>query len=168
MNIRLYTDGGCSGNPGPGGWGCVLQAVMPDGKLYEVEHSGGFRLTTNNRMELMAVIEGLRSVNGRHDVEVISDSSYVCKAFNEGWIYGWAKKGWMKKPTEPVPNRDLWKELLTLINTQNSVSFTWVKGHAGRTLDEKVNDRCDVLAVSAYQDPASLPADMGYEGQDEL
>lgn len=162
MNIKLYTDGGCSGNPGPGGWGCVLQAIMPDGKLYEVEHSGGYKLTTNNRMELMAVIEGLRSVNGSHDIEVISDSSYVCKAFNENWIDGWIKKGWMKKASEPIPNSDLWKELLALISLQRSVTFTWVKGHSGKSANEKINDRCDALAVGAYQDPSKLLDDTGY------
>ena len=151
LPIYLYTDGAASGNPGPGGWGAVLEC----GSLRK-EMSGGFRLTTNNRMELLAVIMGLEAIKWeRADVQVWSDSSYVVKAITEGWLEKWIAKGWKK-----VKNPDLWQRFLPLYRTHN-VTFHWLKGHAGHPQ----NERCDALAVEAYRQP-SLPEDTGYERGD--
>lgn len=157
MNIKLYTDGACSGNPGPGGWACILSATLPNGQLYEKEHSGGYRLTTNNRMELAAVIFGLMNINGSHNVEVISDSSYVCNAFNKGWINNWKKNNWTKPGG--LQNADMWRTLWNLVSMQNSVKFTWVKGHASN----EYNNACDRMAVAASKDSLNLGIDLGYE-----
>lgn len=160
MNIKIYTDGACSGNPGPGGWGCVLQAFLPDGQLFQREHSGGYRMTTNNRMELAAIINGLTYINGvGHDVEIISDSGYVCNAFNEGWIDNWRRNNWTKGKNGRLPNADMWRTLWNLVTMQRSVKFTWVKGHA----NTKLNNRCDKLAVEARLDTPNLELDFGYE-----
>lgn len=146
--IYLYTDGAASGNPGPGGWGAVLVC----GPLRK-EMSGGFARTTNNRMELLAVIEGLRCIRWENaDVEVWSDSQYVVKAINEGWLDNWVRKGFKK-----VKNPDLWQQFLPLFKSHNVV-FHWLKGHAGHP----ENERCDRLAVEAYSKP-DLPTDEGYE-----
>ena len=128
MDIKLYTDGACSGNPGPGGFGCILSTVLPDGNLHESRYSRSFRMTTNNRMELGSVVFGLSSINGSHNIEVISDSKYVCDAFNMGWIYNWKKNGW-KKSNGKLLNKDLWIKLWDLVGKQQSVKFTWIKGH---------------------------------------
>ena len=145
--IYLYTDGAASGNPGPGGWGAVLQCAG-----LEKEMSGGFAMTTNNRMELLAVIEGLRAIKWDHaTVEVWSDSSYVVKAITEGWLLNWERKGFAK-----VKNPDLWQEFLPLWR-RHHVMFHWLKGHAGHPQ----NERCDRLAVAAYHQP-DLPEDTGY------
>ena len=145
--IYLYTDGAASGNPGPGGWGAVLRCAG-----LEKEMSGGFSLTTNNRMELLAVIEGLKAIKWPHaTVEVWSDSSYVVKAITEGWLLNWERKGFTK-----VKNTDLWLEVLPLWRSHR-VTFHWLKGHAGHPL----NERCDRLAVAAYHQP-DLPEDPGY------
>lgn len=145
--IYLYTDGAASGNPGPGGYGVVLKC----GNLTR-EISGGFARTTNNRMELLAVIKGLEAINWEGaDVEVWSDSTYVVKAVNEGWLDGWIRKGWKK-----VRNTDLWMRLVEL-RGRNNVTFHWLKGHAGNPC----NERCDKLAVQAYGMP-DLPEDEGY------
>ena len=157
MNIKLYTDGACSKNPGPGGYGCILSAILPNGQLYEVKHSGGYRLTTNNRMEIAAIIFGLSHINGSHDVEVISDSAYVCNAFNKGWIDTWRKNNWTKPGG--LSNADMWRTLWNLVSMQNSVKFTWVKGHASN----KYNNECDRLAVAARKDTANLEIDTWYE-----
>ena len=133
--IFLYTDGASSGNPGPGGYGVILRC----GTL-EKEMSGGFARTTNNRMELLAVIIGLEAIkwdNAR--VEVFSDSTYVVKAINEGWLPNWERKGWKK-----VKNPDLWQRFL-LVYRRHRVVFHWLKGHAGHP----ENERCDALAVAA-------------------
>lgn len=133
--IYLYTDGASSGNPGPGGWGVVLRCGS-----YVKELSGGYSLTTNNRMELLAVIKGLEAIRWRPAVvHVVSDSSYVVKAFNEGWIVKWRRTSFAK-----VKNPDLWMRLDFLLTGLN-VTFHWVKGHAGHP----ENERCDALAVSA-------------------
>ena len=146
--IYLYTDGAASGNPGPGGWGAVLVC----GPLRK-EMSGGFARTTNNRMELLAVIEGLKCIKWENaDVEVWSDSQYVVKAINEGWLNNWVRKGFKK-----VKNPDLWQQFLPLFKSHNVV-FHWLKGHAGHP----ENERCDRLAVEAYSKP-DLPLDEGYE-----
>ncbi len=150
--IFLYTDGASSGNPGPGGYGVVLKCGSN-----EKEMSGGFAMTTNNRMELLAVIVGLEAIKWRNArVEVFSDSSYVVKAVNEGWLQGWERKDWKK-----VKNVDLWQRFLVVFR-KHRVSFHWLKGHAGHP----ENERCDALAVAAgagaVQRGESLPQDSGY------
>ncbi len=141
--VQLYTDGACSGNPGPGGWGFVLRHPTT-GK--EIERTGGARDTTNNRMELSAVIEGLKALTKPSRVEVYSDSQYVIKGLKE-WMAGWKRKGWTRgKKREPVQNVDLWKEL-DVLNGIHTLDLHWVRGHAGH--DE--NERCDRLAVEALE-----------------
>ncbi|MFG0312805.1 MAG: ribonuclease HI [Phycisphaerales bacterium] len=136
--VELSTDGACSGNPGPGGWAFLLRHPR-SGKA--VERSGGERETTNNRMELMAVIEGLTALTRRSVVELYSDSQYVLKGLNE-WMPGWKKKGWRTASKQPVKNVDLWKRLDELKNG-HEIRFHWVKGHAGHP----ENERVDELAV---------------------
>lgn len=137
--IIIYTDGACSGNPGPGGWGTIL---MYKDKRKEI--SGGKKETTNNVMELTAVIEGLKQLKYKCSVEIYSDSAYVVNAFNQKWIYGWIKNGWKTSSKEPVKNQELWKELYQLTK-QHEVTFIKVKGHA----DNEYNNRCDELARNA-------------------
>lgn len=145
MIVKIYTDGAARGNPdGPGGYGCVLEYVDPRGELHIKEMSQGYVRTTNNRMELMAVIAGLEALNRSCEVEVYSDSQYVVNAFNQHWVDGWLKKGWKRGKNEPVKNVDLWKRLLAA-KRPHSVTFHWVKGHDGHPQ----NERCDVLATSA-------------------
>ena len=156
--IFLYTDGASSGNPGPGGYGVVLRCGG-----HEKEMSGGFARTTNNRMELLAVIKGLEAIKWDNAVvEVFSDSTYVVKAVNEGWLQGWERKGWKK-----VKNPDLWQRFLAVYR-RHRVSFHWLKGHAGHP----ENERCDALAVAAGAGAAArgevLPVDEGYEAQATL
>ena len=135
--IYLYTDGACSGNPGPGGYGVVLRCGD-----YEKEMSEGFEQTTNNRMELLAVIVGLEAIKWENaDVQVFSDSSYVVNAVTKGWLWDWVKKGFAKKA-----NPDLWQRFIDIYN-KHHVNFNWIKGHAGHP----ENERCDALAVAAYQ-----------------
>jgi ribonuclease HI len=151
--IYLYTDGAASGNPGPGGWGAVLVC----GPLRK-EMSGGFERTTNNRMELLAVIKGLEAIKWEGaKVEVWSDSSYVVKSVSEGWLDNWVRKGWKK-----TKNVDLWMRFLEL-RERNRLTFHWLKGHAGHP----ENERCDRLAVEAYNQPG-LPQDEGYTGETTL
>ncbi|WP_444244234.1 ribonuclease HI, partial [Eubacterium sp.] len=123
--IEIYTDGACSGNPGPGGWGAVL---VYNGK--EKELSGSEKNTTNNRMELTAVIMALNVLNQPCEVKLTTDSKYVCDAVNKGWVYSWRKNGWKKSDKKPALNVDLWKELLSLLE-KHEVEFIWVKGHNG-------------------------------------
>ena len=145
--IYLYTDGAASGTPGPGGYGVLLKC----GDLSK-EMSGGYALTTNNRMELLAVIKGLEAIRWENAlVEVWSDSSYVVKAVNEGWLDNWVLKDFKK-----VKNPDLWRRFLELYR-RHRITFHWLKGHAGHP----ENERCDRLAVAAYQAP-DLPQDEGY------
>ena len=136
--VTIYTDGACSGNPGPGGWGAIS---MAGGKSREI--SGGEAHTTNNRMELMAVIKSLGLLTRPCEVDLYSDSAYVVNAFNQNWIEGWQKKGWVNSAKNPVANRDLWEKLIDLCNT-HKVTFIKVKGHA----DNEFNNRCDELAVA--------------------
>ncbi len=139
--VEIYTDGACSGNPGIGGWGAVL--------IYngvEKELCGGEKETTNNRMELTAVIEALRALKEPCEVTLTTDSKYVCDAVNNGWVYSWRFKGWRKADNKPALNVDLWEKLLTLLEI-HKVEFIWVKGHNGH----KYNERCDELAVSYYK-----------------
>lgn len=139
-HVELYTDGACKGNPGPGGWAYILR--HPDTGA-EVEGSDGDARTTNNRMELMAVIEGLSALSERCQVDVYSDSQYVIKGLEE-WMDGWKKKGWMRNRKDPVKNVELWKQLDEL-RTKHELRYHWVKGHS----DHPMNDRCDELAVAA-------------------
>lgn len=139
--IDLYTDGACSGNPGAGGWGAILIY-----KGVEKEISGGEKSTTNNRMEIFAVIAGLRCLKESCEVRIYSDSAYTVNAFNEGWIYGWMKNGWKKADGKPVANAELWSELYSETK-KHKVEFIKVKGHA----DNAYNNRCDELARAAIR-----------------
>lgn len=155
MKVTIYTDGAARGNPeGPGGYGAVLQFVDAAGSLHEKELSGGYVKTTNNRMELMAVIAGLEALNRPCQVTVISDSRYVTDAFNKKWIDSWLKKNW-RGASGPVKNVDLWKRLLAAAEP-HSLQFIWVKGHDGHP----ENERCDRLATSAA-DGENLLTDEG-------
>ena len=156
MLVKIYTDGAARGNSdGPGGYGSVLEYVDPKGKLHVKELSRGYVRTTNNRMELMAVIAGLEVLNRPCTVEVYSDSQYVVNAFNQHWVDSWIKKGWKRGKNEPVKNIDLWKRLLQAKEPHN-VSFHWVKGHDGHPQ----NERCDQLATAAA-DGDDLSVDEG-------
>ena len=153
--VLIYTDGGALGNPGPGGYGVVI--VLEDERR---ELCGGFRLTTNNRMELMGCIVALRELDGRDvPVTLFSDSSYVVNGMSRGWAKGWRKNGWIKSDKKPALNSDLWAELLTLAEGLD-VTFRWVKGHSGHP----ENERCDELAVASAR-ADGLSADCGYERQ---
>ena len=136
--VEIFTDGACSGNPGPGGWGAVLRC---DGR--EKTLSGGEKETTNNRMELTAVIESLKLLKYPCDVILTTDSKYVCDSINQKWVYSWQKNGWRKSDKKPALNVDLWEQLLPLLETHN-VKFSWVKGHN----DHPENERCDKMAVA--------------------
>ena len=151
--VTLYTDGACSGNPGPGGYGAVLQFGEN-----RKEISGGFAMTTNNRMELLAVIEGLEVLKRPSAVTVYSDSRYIVDAVNKGWAERWRANGWRRNKRERAINPDLWGRLLGLLEKHN-VEFRWVKGHAGNP----GNERADELAVAASRGDG-LPVDEGYEG----
>ena len=139
--VIIYTDGACSGNPGPGGWGAIL---MYKGAKKEI--SGGMKETTNNIMEITAVVEALKCLKVVCDVQVYSDSAYTVNAFNQGWIYNWRKNGWRTANKEPVKNKELWEELYALTQKHN-VEFIKVKGHA----DNEFNNRCDEMARDAIQ-----------------
>lgn len=153
-HIYIYTDGGCSGNPGPGGYGTVIL----DGDDYQ-EFSEGFQRTTNNRMELLACLVGLQMLKSNEKpVQIFSDSSYVVNSVTKGWVAGWHKRGWRKSDGEQASNIDLWKIMLELCS-EFRVTFTWVKGHAGHEL----NERCDRLAVAASQ-KLHLKIDKGFQG----
>lgn len=145
MNVKIYTDGAARGNPdGPGGYGTILEFIDSKGEIHIRELSQGYQKTTNNRMELMAVIAGLEALNRPCSVEVYSDSKYVTDAFNKKWIDGWIAKNWNRGKSGPVKNIDLWKRLLTA-KESHQVRFIWVKGHDGHAQ----NERCDELATSA-------------------
>lgn len=145
MKVTLYTDGSARGNPdGPGGYGAILHYVDSAGQLHEREYCAGYKKTTNNRMEMMAVIVGLEALTRPCVVEVISDSKYVTDAFNQKWIDSWIKKGWKRGKNEPVKNIDLWQRMLKAMEP-HQVSFVWVKGHNGHPM----NERCDQLATMA-------------------
>lgn len=149
MKVNIYTDGAARGNPGPGGYGVVLIA----GKHYK-ELSAGYRKTTNNRMELLAVISALEAmkVEGIH-ITIHTDSKYVCDAVTKGWLFNWQRTNFKGKK-----NADLWTQFLRLY-PKNKITFMWVKGHAGH----KENERCDVLATTAADDKTSLLVDEGFE-----
>ena len=139
QKVIIYTDGACSGNPGPGGWAAILIYGENKKEIY-----GGNKNTTNNIMELTAIIEGLKALKTECEVEIYSDSSYCINAFNQNWIYGWIKKGWKTSNGEAVKNQDLWKELYSLTK-KHKVTFHKVKGHS----NVELNNRCDELARNA-------------------
>lgn len=152
MKVVIHTDGAASGNPGPGGYGAVLESGRHRKELW-----GGYRLTTNNRMELMAVIAALEALKSPGmDVTVVSDSKYVVDAVEQGWLFGWERKRWAK-----VKNPDLWKRFLVAFRKHN-VAFEWIRGHNGHPL----NELCDQLAVAA-RNQSVLAIDEGYEGGPE-
>lgn len=140
-HVEIFTDGACSGNPGPGGWGAILRY---NGHTKEL--SGGEPNTTNNRMELTAVIEALGSLKEPCRVTLTTDSKYVCDSINKGWAKSWQKNGWRKADKKPALNPDLWEKLLNLLDV-HTVELKWVKGHAGHP----ENERCDQLAVAYYK-----------------
>lgn len=150
--VTIYTDGGCIKNPGPGGYGVVL--LCGD---WRQELSGGFRLTTNNRMEIMAAIVGLKALKTRCKVTLYTDSQYLVNSIMKGWAQRWRANGWMRDKKEKALNSDLWEQLLDLCN-RHKVKFIWIKGHAGNP----ENERCDELSRQAAQ-RKDLPADIGYE-----
>lgn len=139
-HIDIFTDGACSGNPGPGGWGAILRY-----NAQEKELSGSEESTTNNRMELTAVIEAFRALKEPCDATVYTDSKYVCDAITKGWVYSWKRNGWKKADKKPALNVDLWEQLLALLEIHKA-EFIWLKGHAGHP----ENERCDRLAVNEY------------------
>ena len=139
--VTIYTDGACSGNPGPGGWGAILEYMG-----HEKELSGGEKNTTNNRMELTAVIKALQALKEPCTVELYSDSKYVIDALQKGWAVSWRKRGWIKSDKKPALNPDLWEILLNLTEIHD-VHYHWVKGHASNPK----NNRCDDLAVGEWK-----------------
>ena len=152
--VTIYTDGGCDPNPGPGGYGVVL---LYGGRRKEL--SGGFRLTTNNRMEIYAAIRGLEALQEPCQVTLYSDSEYLVKAMTEGWARRWKERGWMRNSKEKALNPDLWERLLALCEV-HQVTFVWLRGHTGIA----ENERCDQLSVQALR-RKDLPADVGYENK---
>lgn len=139
--VEIFTDGACSGNPGPGGWGAILRY-----KDKEKELCGGEKETTNNRMELTAVISALQALKVKCDITICTDSKYVVDGITKGWAVSWKKNGWKKSDKKPALNPDLWDTLLTELN-KHEYKFVWVKGHSGHP----ENERCDRLAVNCYQ-----------------
>ncbi|MBE6870879.1 MAG: ribonuclease HI [Ruminococcaceae bacterium] len=139
--VNLYTDGACSGNPGPGGWGVILEYGTAQKEL-----SGGEANTTNNRMELTAAITGLEALKEPCEVTLYTDSKYVADGIDKGWALSWKRRGWKKADNKPALNPDLWERLLTLLE-KHSVKIVWVKGHDGH----EYNERCDKLAVAAAE-----------------
>ncbi len=151
-DVTIYTDGACTGNPGPGGYGAVMRYGA-----HRLELSGGYRRTTNNRMELMGPIVGLERLNKRCRVTLYSDSKYVVDAMAKGWAKRWRTNAWMRNKKERAINPDLWERLLGLCE-KHAVEFRWVRGHSG----DPENERCDQLAVQAAHQ-RDLPVDEGYE-----
>ena len=140
-HIQIFTDGACSGNPGPGGWGAILRY-----KAHEKELSGGEAETTNNRMELMALIAALEQLKEPCEIDLCSDSQYVINGLQKGWAKGWRARGWKKADKSPALNSDLWARLLDL-SEAHTIHYNWIKGHAGHP----ENERCDRLAVEQSQ-----------------
>ena len=139
--VIIYTDGACSGNPGPGGWGAILMYNETSKEI-----SGANKDTTNNIMEITAVLEALKLLKEECEVKIYSDSAYVVNAFNQGWIYNWKKNNWKTASKDPVKNQELWEELYSLVQ-RHKVEFIKVKGHS----DNEYNNRCDFLATSAIK-----------------
>lgn len=144
--VTIYTDGACSGNPGPGGWGAVLKYGA-----HEREISGGEASTTNNRMELTAAVSALKALKEPCRVYLYSDSKYLVDSLMKGWVIAWEKRGWVKADKKPALNADLWQELLRL-DKVHEITYHWVKGHA----DDDYNNRCDELAVARRDEYAAL------------
>ncbi|MBQ9058897.1 MAG: ribonuclease HI [Atopobiaceae bacterium] len=155
--VVVHTDGASRGNPGPGGYGVVLSYTDPAGTVHRSELSCGFRLTTNNRMELLAAIVAFEALKFPCEVELHSDSQYLVRAFNENWVGSWQAKGWKNASKQPVKNPDLWKRLVEAA-APHTVSWLWVKGHAG----DVDNERADELATLAA-DSNDLHDDVGYQ-----
>jgi ribonuclease HI len=151
--IIIHTDGACRGNPGPGGYGAILQY-----KGHKKEISGGFRHTTNNRMEMLAVIEALKSLKFRCKVHLYTDSKYICEAINKNWLENWKRKNWKSSSNDDVKNKDMWENIENQLK-QHDVSIQWVKGHA----DNKYNNIADELAVNASKKTNSFQIDQFYE-----
>lgn len=141
--VKMFTDGSCKGNPGPGGWGTILQFEQ-NGKVLEKELSGGEGLTTNNRMELMAFVKGLQALKGPCEVLLTTDSKYLVDAMEKGWAEKWRAYGWVKADKKPALNADLWEKILDL-TAKHQMTYCWVRGHAGHP----ENERCDKLANDA-------------------
>ena len=154
-NVTIYTDGSCLGNPGPGGWACRIFREASDNNPLEL--SGGFKLTTNNRMEIMSVLEALKALQEPSCVQIYSDSQYVCSALEKGWLSNWIKKNWVNSSKQPVKNKDLWLLLLAELR-RHKVTMHWLRGHTGHP----ENERCDDLARSIAERPG-LPTDTGYQ-----
>lgn len=144
--VTIYTDGACRGNPGPGGYGIILEYTREDGQVFRKEVSAGYRRTTNNRMEVLAAVTGLRMLRVPCDITLYSDSQYLVNAMTKGWVQKWQRFGWYKdaKHKEKAKNADLWQALLEA-SAIHKVEYRWVKGHA----ENPYNNRCDELAVAA-------------------
>ena len=142
--VEMYTDGACSGNPGAGGYGTILRYKDTTGKYHEKELTAGYKLTTNNRMELLAVIVGLEALKKPCKIKITSDSKYFIDAFEQKWIDNWQKNNWKTSSKKPVKNVDLWQRLINAM-TPHDIELVWVKGHNGH----EFNERCDTLAVNS-------------------
>ena len=157
--IILYTDGACTGNTGKGAYASILREKD---KEVETEHVKAFEHTTNNRMELMGVIEPIEALKDPAKIDIYSDSQYVVKAINEGWLKNWIKRGWKKSNKKPVLNIDLWKRMIEILK-KHELSFHWVKGHSNNVY----NNKCDELAVNAYNG-SDFVKDKEYENKKGL
>ena len=149
--MQVFTDGSCLGNPGPGGWAAILRYNQTEKEL-----GGGFALTTNNRMELLAAIQALSALKQPCTVDLYTDSRYLVDAVEKKWLTAWQNNGWKKSAKQPVKNQDLWEMLLPLLN-KHKIKWHWVRGHVGHP----ENERCDVLAKNQASQPA-LPPDQGF------
>lgn len=156
-NVKIYTDGACANNPGKGGYGIVLMYKKQNGEVIQKNLSRGFKLTTNNRMELLAVIDALLALKSPCNIELYSDSKYVVDAINQKWLDSWVNKNWKLNTKNPVKNIDLWKKLIEAMKIHD-IKFIWVKGHASN----EFNNLCDKLAVSA-RSCDDLEIDSGFE-----
>lgn len=152
--VIIYTDGSCLGNPGPGGWAAILRLANTE---HRREIAGGYRLTTNNRMEITATLEALAALTEACEVELHSDSQYLCNAVKKGWLKNWEQANW-QRCGKPIPNADLWQQLIACMSPHR-ISFFWLRGHAGHA----ENERCDELARTFAQKRACLPPDEIYE-----
>ncbi len=156
-NVDIYTDGACANNPGRGGYGIVMMYKDKNNLMHQKEFSKGYKLTTNNRMELTAVIDALNLLKKPCNIKLYSDSKYVVDAINQKWLEGWQNKNWKLNTKNPVKNIDLWKKYL-IASKDHKIEFIWVKGHASN----KYNELCDKLAVKA-RESNSLSDDEGFE-----
>jgi len=157
--VEIYSDGSSRGNPGPGGFGTLLRFTDAKGEVHEKELSGGFRETTNNRMELLGAIVGFEALKRPCQVDFYSDSQYVVKAFTDDWISRWIARGWKGANKQPVKNVDLWQRLIKAVEP-HQVTYHWVRGHNGHA----ENERCDTLATTAA-DGDMLQEDTGFESE---